>query len=102
MDTASEVDRHHVGSAEWFDASAAAGRVSSDHMAQEERQGFADVGRHAPIALRPSLGIAFVRFESEHLTGAGVKPVDLNVEEYVSANASARSNDSRQFASSLS
>jgi hypothetical protein len=86
-DTASEVDRHDVGSPDWFDAVAAANRANSDHMAEEERQGLTDFRRHAPIALRHRLGAEFLRFECEHLTGMGVKPVDLNVDEYVSANS---------------
>ena len=86
-DTASEVDRHDVGSPDWFDAVAAANRANSDHMAEEERQGLTDFRRHAPIALRHGLGAEFLRFECEHLTGMGVKPVDLNVDEYVSANS---------------
>ncbi|HVU28820.1 MAG TPA: hemerythrin domain-containing protein [Sphingomicrobium sp.] len=86
-DAASEVDRHEVGSRAWFDAVAAANRVNSDHMAEEERQGLADFRRNAPLALRERLGIKFLRFESERLTGTGVKPVDLDVDEYLAANS---------------
>jgi hypothetical protein len=86
-DTARDVDRHDVGSPDWFKAVAAANRANSDHMAEEERQGLADFRSHAPIECRHRLGIEFLRFESEHLTGAGVKPVDLNVEEYVLTNS---------------
>jgi hypothetical protein len=86
-DTASEVDRHDVGSPDWFEAVAAANRANSDHMAEEERQGLTDFRRHAPIALRHRLGVEFLRFESEHLTGTGVQPVDLDVDEYVTANS---------------
>jgi hypothetical protein len=85
-DTASEVDRHEVGSADWFDAVAAANRANSDHMAEEERQGLTDFRRHASIELRHRIGAEFLRFESDHLTGSGVDPVDLNVDEYLSAN----------------
>src|SRR3954463_10991268 len=58
-DTASEVDRHGVGSPDWFDAVAAANRANSDHMAEEERQGLTDFRRHAPIELRHRLGAEF-------------------------------------------
>ena len=85
-DTAAKVDRHEVGSLEWFEAVATANRANGDHMAEEERQGLTDFRRHAPIEVRRRLGAEFLRFESEHLTGMGVKPVDLNVDEYVSAN----------------
>ena len=86
-DTAAEVDRHDVGSPGWWDAVAKANRANSDHMAEEERQGLTDFRRHAPIELRHRLGAEFLRFESEHLTGTGVQPVDLNVDSYVSANS---------------
>src|SRR5690348_12536606 len=86
-DTAGEVDRHEVGSPDWFEAVAAANRANSDHMAEEERQGLTDFRCHVPIELRHRLGVDFLRFESEHLTGTGVKPVDLNVDEYITENA---------------
>lgn len=86
-DSASAVDRHEVGSPDWFDAVAAANRANSDHMAEEERQGLTDFRRHVPIELRHRLGADFLRFESEHLTGNGVEPVDLDAGEYLSANA---------------
>jgi hypothetical protein len=86
-DTASEVDRHEVGSPDWFKAVAAANRANSDHMAEEERQGLTDFRCHVTIGLRDSLGVEFLRFESEHLTGTGVQPVDLNADEYVTANS---------------
>jgi hypothetical protein len=86
-DSAAEVDRHEVGSTGWFEAVAAANRANSDHMAEEERQGLADFRRHAPTTLRHWLGIEFLRFESERLTGMGVEPVDLDVDQYVAANS---------------
>jgi hypothetical protein len=86
-DTASEVDRHEVGSPDWFEAVAAANRANSDHMAEEERQGLTDFRCHVPVELRHSLGVQFLRFESEHLTGMGVQPVDLNAEDYIAANS---------------
>ena len=86
-DTASEVDRHEVGSPGWFDAVSAANRANSDHMAEEERQGLTDFRRNAPLAVRQRLGIEFLRFESERMIGTGVKPIDLNVDDYLAANS---------------
>jgi hypothetical protein len=88
-DTALAVDRHEVGSPGWFDAVAAANRANSDHMAEEERQGLTDFRRHVPVEVRRRLGTGFLRFESERLTGMGVKPMDLDVDEYVAANGCA-------------
>jgi hypothetical protein len=56
-------------------------------MAEEERQGLTDFRCHVPVELRHSLGVQFLRFESEHLTGMGVQPVDLNAEDYIAANS---------------
>lgn len=86
-DTAGAVDQHEVGSAEWFKAVAAANKANSDHMAEEERQGLTDFRKHASCDLRHQLGVAFVQFESEHLTGSGVKPVDRDVDAYVRENS---------------
>lgn len=85
-DKAALVVSYKVGSDEWFSAVSAANKANSDHMAEEERQGLADFRRNATASERHELGIQFLRFESEHLAGAGVKPVDRDVEEYVSEN----------------
>ena len=37
-DTAAEVDRHTVGSSDWFAAVAALNKANGDHMAEAERQ----------------------------------------------------------------
>lgn len=84
-DTASAVDKQAIGSPEWFKAVAAANKANSDHMAEEERQGLADFRRHADLGLRHRLGVQFIGFEMDHLTG--VKPVDLNVDNYVLENS---------------
>ena len=84
-DTAANVDRQDLGSPEWFKAVAAANKANSDHMAEEERQGLTDFRRHADLSLRHRLGVEFVRFECEHLTG--VRPVDLDVDDYVLENS---------------
>jgi hemerythrin superfamily protein len=86
-DTASQVDAQELGSPEWFDAVAAANRANSDHMAEEERQGLTDFRANADLSLRHRLGVQFLRFESAHLTGSGVNPVDRNVDSYVLENS---------------
>ena len=84
-DTAAAVDKEDVGSARWFNAVAAANKANSDHMGEEERQGLTDFRRNADLDLRHRLGVDFIRFECDHLTG--VKPVDLDVDNYVRANS---------------
>jgi Hemerythrin HHE cation binding domain len=84
-DTAAAVDKQELGSSQWFAAVAAANKANSDHMAEEERQGLTDFRRHADLGLRHRLGVEFIRFESEHLTG--VKPVDPDVDAYVLENS---------------
>ena len=86
-DTAADVDRKAVGSTEWFDAVGACNKANSDHMAEEERQGLTDFRRHADLDLRHCLGVQFLQFESEKLTGEGVKPVDRDVDAYVMENS---------------
>jgi hypothetical protein len=86
-DTATNVDRYDVGSDKWLKAVAACNKANSDHMAEEERQGLTDFRRHVDLALRHQLGVEFIQFESEHLTGAGVKPVDRNVDAYILENS---------------
>jgi hypothetical protein len=84
-DTAAAVDKQELGSSRWFAAVAAANKANSDHMAEEERQGLTDFRRHADLGLRHRLGVQFIGFESEHLTG--VKPVDRDVDAYVLENS---------------
>ena len=85
-DTAAEVDKEQPGSEAWFAAVARANKANSDHMAEEERQGLTDFRRHVGADVRHCLGVQFLQFESEHLTGDGVKPIDRNVDEYVLEN----------------
>ena len=80
-DNAAEVDKHEVGSPDWFKAVAATNKANGDHMAEEERQGLSDFRRHADPELRDRLAVEFARFSAEHL--AGVEPVDKNVDAYV-------------------
>ena len=84
-DTASAVEKQEIGSPGWFKAVAAANKANSDHMAEEERQGLANFRRHADLDQRHRLAVQFIGFEMEHLTG--VKPVDLNVDNYVLENS---------------
>lgn len=86
-DTAARVDRCELGSDEWFDAIAACNKANSDHMAEEERQGLADFRRHADRELRHRLALQFLQFESKHLSGEGVKPVDRDVDAYILENS---------------
>jgi hypothetical protein len=85
-DTAAKVDDQEPGSPQWFAAIAAANKANSDHMGEEERQGLTDFRRNADLRLRNRLGVQFLQFESEHLTGFGVEPVDRNVDTYIVEN----------------
>lgn len=86
-DAAERVDRFAAGSPGWFDAVGAVNKANGDHMAEEERQGLADFRRSADISLRHQIGISFLAFESDRLAGAGVKPVDRDVDEYILENS---------------
>lgn len=80
-DAAKAVDPHHVGSDDWLKAVCKADLENSKHMAEEERQGLADFKRHSSLEERHQLGIQFLAFVSQHLTG--VKPVDKDPDRYV-------------------
>jgi hypothetical protein len=80
-DTAAEVDKHPVGSDEWFAAIGKCNEANGDHMAEEERQGLTDFRRHASVEERHALGIRFIAFEADHLTG--VTPVDKDPKQWV-------------------
>jgi hypothetical protein len=86
-DTAAAVEREQVGSKKWFEAVGAANRANGDHMAEEERQGLADFRQHVDLDLRHRLAVQFATFEAQHLTGAGVKPLDRDVDQYVRENS---------------
>lgn len=86
-DTAAKVDRFEAGSSEWFEAVAACNKANSDHMAEEERQGLTDFRKHSNLDLRHRLGLQFLQFESDHLTGGGVRPVDRDADAYVLENS---------------
>jgi hypothetical protein len=84
-DTAAAVERHPVGSPEWFEAVGKANQANSHHMAEEERQGLTDFRRRATLQERHSLGIRFIAFETRHLEG--VPAVNKDAEAYVEAHA---------------
>jgi len=79
-----EVARHAVGSDAWLAAVAEANKANSDHMAEEEREGLADLRDNADVQLRHDLAIEFATFEALHFTG--VPAVDKDPKRYVEAN----------------
>lgn len=81
-DAVAAVVEHDVGSTSWFEAVAAANRANSDHMAEEERQALTDFRLHSDLQLRHKLAVAFITFESAHITG--VQPVDKDPQTYIS------------------
>ena len=86
-DTAANVDLTELASKKWFEAVADCNKANADHMQEEERQGLTDFRRHGDLALRHRLGVQFLQFESAHLTGDGVMPVDRDVDAYVLENS---------------
>jgi iron-sulfur cluster repair protein YtfE (RIC family) len=80
-DTGEAVDKHEVGSPDWFDAVGACNKANGDHMAEEERQGLTDFRKHASLEERHDLAVKFAVFEAQHLMG--IKPVDKDPEAYV-------------------
>ena len=86
-DSGEAVEKHPVGSKEWFAAIDACNVANGDHMAEEERQGLADFRRHASLALSHNLGVRFLAFQCAHL--AGVVVADKNPRDYVADPAQA-------------
>jgi hemerythrin HHE cation binding domain-containing protein len=84
-DTAAAVDRHEVGSKQWFEAVGKANEANSHHMAEEERQGLTDFRRQASLEDRHRLAVRFIAFETRHLDG--VEPVNKDADEYVEQHA---------------
>ncbi len=80
-DTGEAVQKHKVGSPEWFTAVAACNVSNSHHMGEEERQGLTDFRRTAPLELRHNLAVRFLAFQCEHLMGVVV--VNKDAEEYL-------------------
>ncbi|MEO5587106.1 MAG: hemerythrin domain-containing protein [Novosphingobium sp.] len=83
-DAVSAVTRETVGSEEWFAAVAKANLENGDHMAEEEREGLTSFRRFAPVELRHKLGVEFIAFEANHVTGVVAR--DKDPAEYVEQN----------------
>ncbi|MBC5811541.1 MAG: hemerythrin domain-containing protein [Candidatus Eremiobacteraeota bacterium] len=83
-DAIAAVAKLDVGSDKWYDAVAKANKANGDHMAEEEREGLTDFRRHAPLAVRHQLAVAFATFEMKHITG--VEAVDKDPGRYVTEN----------------
>ncbi len=80
-DAVAAVATKDVGSADWFAAVASANEANSDHMAEEEREGLADLRAHADIALRHDLAVRFAVFEAKHVNG--VQAIDKDPKAYI-------------------
>lgn len=80
-DTGEKVQNHDVGSPEWFSAVADCEVANSDHMGEEERQCLVDFRKRNTLEVRHKLGVKFLEFQSNHLTGVNV--VNKNVDDYV-------------------
>lgn len=80
-DTGEAVQKHQVGSKEWFSAVADCNVANSDHIGEEERQGLTDFRRHTSFELRHKLAVRFLAFQCAHLTDVAV--VDKNVDDYL-------------------
>ena len=84
-DAIAQVGLHKVGSAAWREAVAAVAHVNGEHMDEEERQGLADIRRHASLRTRHELAVAFAAFETANVTGVG--PVDEDPASYIAENS---------------
>lgn len=82
-DTGEKVQNHPVGSPDWFSAVADCEIANSDHIAEEERQCLVDFRKRNSLEERHKLGVQFLAFQSNHLTGVAVKNKD--VDDYVEA-----------------
>ncbi|HEY3586077.1 MAG TPA: hemerythrin domain-containing protein [Myxococcaceae bacterium] len=83
-DAAEEALRQEVGSDGWWEAVAKTNKANSDHMAEEEREDLVDFRRHADLALRHDIAVAFAAFEASHPDGvpARDKDPDSYVKQY--------------------
>ena len=84
-DTGVAVDRHTVGTDEWFAAVDACNKANSKHMAEEEREGLVDFRRHTDPALRHKLAVRFAAFEADHADG--VEIVDKDAKAYIATHS---------------
>lgn len=75
------VDEQELASPSWFAAVENLDQVNGDHMAEEERQGLADVRTHFTLEERHEMAVRFAGFMNHHLEG--VEVVDKDPDEYV-------------------
>ncbi|MFI7480837.1 hemerythrin domain-containing protein [Kocuria sp. M1R5S2] len=80
-DAGRAVDEQALGSPAWFAAVAKLDQVNGDHMAEEERQGLADVRLHFGLEERHEMAVRFAGFMHHHLEG--VEVVDKDPDTYV-------------------
>ena len=80
-DGIAEAARHDVGSEGWWKGVARTRAANSDHMGEEERQALADFRRHADLATRQELGVAFAAYEARHADG--VTSRNRDPDEYI-------------------
>jgi hypothetical protein len=80
-DAVKAVGKHNVGTKAWIEAVGEANVVNSKHMGEEERQGLTDFRRTADIQTRHDLGVQFLAFVMDNLTG--VKAVNKDPDAYV-------------------
>ena len=74
-----------VGSEGWWKGVNAARKANDEHMGEEEHEGLADFRRHVALDVRHRLAVRFAAFEAEHVDG--VRPVDVDSDEYVRENS---------------
>lgn len=80
-DAVKAVGKHKVGTKAWVEAVGEANVVNSKHMGEEERQGLTDFRRTADIQTRHDLGVQFLAFMMDNITG--VKAVNKDPDAYV-------------------
>lgn len=80
-DAVKAVEKHNVGTKAWIEAVGEANVVNSKHMGEEERQGLTDFRRTADIQTRHDLGVQFLAFMMDNITG--VKAVNKDPDAYV-------------------
>ncbi len=81
-DAAAKVEQFDAGSRDWWDAVVATREANSDHIGEEERQDLADFRHHATLQERHDIAVAFLTFESQHVTG--IEAVDKDPDRFVS------------------
>jgi hypothetical protein len=81
----------------WWAAVGRTRLANDDHMGEEEREGLADLRRHAPIGLREALGRQYREFMAQHPTTKGLSIVDRDPESYVELQEGAAQSPRRDF-----